>query len=99
MRAKLEGLREAMARFIAQREDLILVIRCSDPDAALVSKIVEGLDESSSSELFWLIVDEFKDPVSFAEACVRSFATKHEGVRLALANAKQPPQPPLPANV
>jgi hypothetical protein len=99
MRTKLEGLRTAIARFISERESLVLVVCCSDPDAALVSKIVESLDESSSSELFWLIVDEFKDPFSFVEACVLSFATKYEAVRLALVEAKQPPQPPLPANI
>ncbi|HMJ66220.1 MAG TPA: hypothetical protein VK615_12820 [Candidatus Binatia bacterium] len=99
MRRKVEQLRECMARFVAQREDLVLVVRCSEPDAALANKVVEGLDEASSSEVFWLVVDEFKDPVSFAEACVRTFATKHEAVRLALEKQKKPPVPPLPAEI
>jgi len=99
MRRKVEHLRERLAQFIGQREDLVQVVRCSDADAALVNKVVEGLDEASSSELFWVAVDEFNDPVSFAEACVQSFAVKHEATRLASEKQKLRPLPPLPAEV
>jgi tetratricopeptide (TPR) repeat protein len=99
MRRKIEQFRERLAQFIGQREDLVQVVRCSDADAALVNKVVEGLDEASTSELFWVIVDEFKDPVSFAEACVQSFAVKHEGARLASEKQNLRSLPPLPAEV
>src|SRR5258705_8131635 len=99
MRRKVEQLRECIARFVSQRQDLVLVVRCSEPDAALVNKVLEGVDESSSSEIFWLAVDEFKEPASFAENCVRSFAHKHEAARLALEKEKKASLPALPAEI
>jgi tetratricopeptide (TPR) repeat protein len=99
MRRKVEHLRERLAQFIGQREDLVQVIRCSEAEAALLNKVVEGLDEASSSELFWVIVDEFSDPVSFAESCVQSFSVTHEAARLASEKQKLRPLPPLPAQV
>jgi len=95
----MEQLREQMAQFVVQRDDLVLLLGCTDPDTALAAKIVESLDESSSSELFWQVVDEFRDPASYASACVQSFAIKHETVQLALEKEQQPPWPAIPPRV
>jgi hypothetical protein len=99
MRLMVERFRSRIADFIAQREDLVLVLRCSGPDCALLCKIVEGLDESSTSELYWTVIDDFNDAPSFVEACVQAFAKKHEAVRLALQQQKLPSWPPLPAAI
>src|SRR5688500_8869575 len=99
MRRKVEQLRESIVKFIAQRQDLALLVQCSEGDAALVNKVLEGLDEASNSEVFWIVVHEFKDPASFAEGCVRSFATKYDAMRLALEKEHKPPGPPIPGEV
>jgi tetratricopeptide (TPR) repeat protein len=99
MRRLLEELRERIARFIPQRDAAALVVHCSEADAALVSKIIEGLDDASDSELFWIVVDEFKTPDQFAESCVQVLAIKHGAVRLAQAQKKLTPWPEFPADV
>jgi tetratricopeptide (TPR) repeat protein len=99
MRQMVERLRLRVEEFIGQRDDLVLVVRCSESDTALVSKVVEGQDESSTSELYWTMVDDFDDAPSFVDACVRSFATKHNTVRLALQQQKLPAWPPLPVRI
>ena len=96
MRRMVEQLRSRVAGFIGQRDDLVLVLRCTASDCALVSKVIEGEDEASTSELYWTVIDAFDDAPSFVDACVRSFATKHEAVRLALQKQNLPAWPPLP---
>jgi tetratricopeptide (TPR) repeat protein len=88
-----------VAEFVGQREDLVLVVRCTGSDCTLVSKIVEGQDESSTSELYWTVIDAFNGAQTFVDTCVTSFVTKHEAVRLALERQNLPAWPPLPERV
>lgn len=99
MRQLIERVRMRLGQFVAQRDHLALVVSCSDSDAAVVHKMLEGLDEASNSEVFWLVVDEFSDAASFVEACVQSFSTKHTAVRLAMKKKGLPVWPPLPSEI
>jgi tetratricopeptide (TPR) repeat protein len=99
MRRLLEELRERIAGFVPQRDAVALVVSCTDADAALVNKIIEGVDDASDSELFWIVVDEFKNPGQFVEACVQSLAIKHQAARLAMEKQKLKPWPELPAEI
>ena len=96
MRQMVERSGRGSRTFIGQREDLVLVLGARNPTARLVSKVIEGQDESSTSELYWTVIDAFDDAPSFVDACVRSFATKHEAVRLALQQQSSQRWPPLP---
>jgi tetratricopeptide (TPR) repeat protein len=99
MRQKVDWLRQQLQAFVEQRDDVALVVRCSEADCALVTKVLEGLDESSTSELYWVVIEAFRDVPSFVEACVQAFATRHEAVRLTLQQRKLPAWPPLPVRV
>src|SRR5262245_52155512 len=99
MRRMVEEIRERMAQFVLQRKDLILIVGCADADTAMVSSIATSLDESSTSELYWLVLDEFQDAPSYVEACVRSFAVKHDAAQLLLDRSGQPRLPELPAAI
>jgi hypothetical protein len=99
MRQKIDRLRQQLAMFVGQRDDVALVVRSSEADCGLVAKIIEGLDESSTSELFWTVTDAFHDAPSFVEACVQAFAARHEAVRLTLQQQSSPTWPPLPAQI
>lgn len=99
MRRLLEEHRERIAQFIPQRDAVALVIHCSEGDAALISKIIEGLDDASDSELFWIVVDEFKTAEQFAEACVQALNIKHGAVRLAQAKQNLKPWPEFPSDI
>jgi tetratricopeptide (TPR) repeat protein len=99
MRRLVEELRDRIASFIPQRGVVALVVSCTEADAAIVNKIIEGLDEASSSELFWVVTDEFRTAEQFTEACVQSFAVKHQAVRLAMEKKKLKAWPEFPAEL
>jgi len=99
MRQKVDRLRQQLATFVGQRDDVALVVRCSEADCGLVAKVLEGLDESSTSELFWVVIDAFHDAASFVDACVQTLAARHEAVRLTLQQQNLPAWPPLPAQI
>jgi tetratricopeptide (TPR) repeat protein len=96
MRQLVERLQAQLVDFVVQRDDFGLVTRCSDSDAAIVGKLFEGLDESRGSELYWLVVDEFAGTEEYAEACVRTFAVRHDAARLMQRQQGLPELPPLP---
>lgn len=99
MRRIVEKLQSDLIEFVVQRDDLVLVVRCADPESALVSKMVEGLDESRDSELYWTVLDEFRSDAAFAEACVRSFRVNHDALRLSLQKDGKEPPPPVPPEI
>ena len=99
MRQIVETLRDDLTKFIVGRDDLVLVVQSSDSDAAVTSTILGSIDESSTSELFWSVVDDFVDAQSFVEACIHSFAAKHDAVRLVLEKKAEPSLPELPAEI
>jgi tetratricopeptide (TPR) repeat protein len=82
MRKVLEQVALRLQAFIAQRDDLALVVGCSGAESPLLFKILEALSEASSSELSWVFGETFAGPREYATAVVESFAAKHEAARL-----------------
>lgn len=99
MRKLLERMTNRFQGFIAQRDDLALVVRCSGEQSPLLFKILEGLQEASSSELFWVFGEEFKGPAEYASAVVDSFAAKHKVVRILQEKDGMKVWPPLPESL
>ena len=107
MRKLFDGITERLSQFIAQRDYAALVVRCRDSDGIGVLKILEGLDEASTSEMYWTYAGDFLEANSFVNEVIKDFAAKHEGVRqaielnqrldLELKNLK--PWPPIPPDV
>jgi hypothetical protein len=99
MRKVFDQLQARLQAFIAQRDDLALVVRCATSANALILKVLEGLQESSSSEIFWVFPEEFSTAITYVSAVVQSFAAQHELIRLSLEKEGMKPWPLLPANV
>jgi tetratricopeptide (TPR) repeat protein len=99
MRKLLEDITERLRSFIGQRDDFALVVAGSGTDGLLILKILEGLAEASTSELFWTSVDDFTKVSTYAQAVVDGFAVKHEAIRLTQEKQGLPAWPVLPANV
>jgi Tfp pilus assembly protein PilF len=95
----LKQIGDHLQGFVNQREDVALVVRSPATDAAPLLKILEGMEEASSSDLYWLFTENFTDPQAYGDAIVQAFATKHEVVRLAMQERKMIPWPPLPASI
>ena len=100
MQKLFDALTARLRAHVDQRDDAALVVRCGDAEATAVLKALEGVDDASTAEVFWIVSDEFQDAASYASAAVNAFAVKHGAVRLAMlrggAPAGVPVWPPLP---
>jgi tetratricopeptide (TPR) repeat protein len=92
----LDDLTARLRAFVRQRDDLALVVRCRDDETVLVAKALEGIEDASDAEMFWLITDEFHDSASYVSGVVNAFAVKHGAVRLAMPEHGMRPWPLLP---
>lgn len=95
----LKEIGERLESFIEQRNDVALILHSPAADSLPILKILEGLEEASASDLFWIFTDNFAAPQTYVNDVVRGFAMKHELVRLAMAKNGMPPWPPIPAEV
>ena len=99
MRKLFDRITERMQGFVQQRDHVALVVRCRESDGIAILKILEGLDEASTSEMYWTYPGDFLESRTWVSEVVKDFGTKHEGVRLALEHEKMKPWPPIPASV
>ncbi len=96
MKKLFEEVQERLARFVEQRDDIFMIIGCHDFETAYVLKILQAIDESNNSDLFWMFVDEFKDPFSYIETIIEQFKAKHDGVSEGLKKEGKMPWPTIP---
>jgi tetratricopeptide (TPR) repeat protein len=99
MRKMLDRIKGRFADFIAQRDDLALVVRAGEASVPPLLKIVEGIEAESNSEMFWACTEEFAGPAAYAEAVVKWFATFHLAGRTMMKKKGMTPWPELPALV
>jgi tetratricopeptide (TPR) repeat protein len=98
MQKLLDAAGARLREFVAQRDDLALVVTCTDADAVIVLKLLEELEDAATSEMVWVVTEDFADPVTYTNAVVNAFAAKCGAVSLALRDRKVPPWPPVPAS-
>jgi tetratricopeptide (TPR) repeat protein len=96
MRRLLKQISDHLQGFVDQRDDLALILCSPAADALPVLKIIEGLEDASTSDLYWVVTNNFTDPASYVQALVQGFATKHQAVRLALEQRALRPWPSIP---
>jgi tetratricopeptide (TPR) repeat protein len=99
MRRLLQQISDRLQAFIDQRDNLALVLCSPAADALPLLKILEGLEEMSTSDLFWSFTDNFTDAADYANTVVTGFANKHEVMRLAMEKERMPPWPPIPPGI
>ena len=99
MRRLLQQISDRLQAFIDQRDNLALVLCSPAADALPLLKILEGLEETSTSDLFWTFTENFTHAGAYASAVVTGFAAKHEVMRLAMAKEGMTPWPPIPLHV
>jgi tetratricopeptide (TPR) repeat protein/uncharacterized Zn-binding protein involved in type VI secretion len=99
MRRIFEAVQRRLRGFIDQRDHVALIVSCTDPDLPVLLKTLEGIDETSSSELFWIYASEFASAGDFVSQIVERFAAQHQGVALAMDSADEEAWPPIPAPV
>lgn len=99
MKKLFEEVHRKLSDFIEQRDHLFMVIPCHDFETAYILKILQAIDESNHSDLFWMVADEFKDPPSYIETIIERFKAKHDGVCEGLKKEGKEPWPSIPSLV
>src|SRR4051812_740796 len=82
MKKIFDELVDRVQSFVKQRNELALVIRCSQANSAVLLKLVETMQDATSTEMYWVFPDSFTDPAAYTEAIVQSVYLRHELVRL-----------------
>ena len=99
MQKLLDAASTRLREFVAQRDNIALVVTCTDADAIVVQKLLEELEDAATSEMVWIVTEDFVEPLAYANAVVNAFAAKCGAVALALRDKDLPPWPPVPAPV
>ncbi len=96
MRRILEGIRKNLEEFIEQRDDLLMLVSCTDDDAAIALKAVRDVEQANGTDVFLLFADEFTTPEAFASVTVASFREQRTLASDWLAERGREPLPSLP---
>lgn len=99
MRKLLNEIGAHLTAFLKQRDDVALILNSPAGDSVPMLKILEGLEEASSSDLHWRHTDAFTDARAYVSGIVAGFATKHELVRLSMVKEQMTPWPPIPPQI
>ena len=99
MRQLLHGIGARLQAFVNQRDDLALLLSSPASDSLPILTLIDEIEASSASHMFWTFSEAFTDPAAYADAVVGSFATRHEGVRLALEKEGMKPWPHIPPHI
>lgn len=99
MRKLLASISARISGFIAQREDVALVLTATEADALPLLSMLDGIEAEQASDFFWTFTDAFTDATSYVEAVEASFASKFNAVRMLMETEDMAPWPPLPALV
>lgn len=99
MRRLLEKVRKDVSRFIAQRDDLLMVASCFDSDAGIVLQILRDLEQASATDVFLLFGDNFVQTNPFVSVTVERLREQHRIACEGLAEKGREPLPPLPSSL
>jgi tetratricopeptide (TPR) repeat protein len=95
----LDQIRNRLQSFVNQRDDVAMLLESPAGDATPLLKILESVEESSDSHLFWVFTDNFTDATTYACDIVKAFASKHELVRMAMHQQNMLTWPPIPPSI
>ncbi|MGK4009197.1 hypothetical protein WMF31_41745 [Sorangium sp. So ce1036] len=94
---KLDELKATLGEFVDQREHLLLVVSCADPEMAYVLKILEGMDDTAPSDLFLVFGEAFTEAAQYASAIMKALRVQMEIARAPREARGEAPLSPLPA--
>ena len=95
MRRLFQDLTKRLQDFVAQRDDVLLLVRCRAEECALILKQIDAIEEASP-DFFWMFINDFVDAKGYVESLVTSFRERAELLAKKLADAGDPPWPALP---
>ena len=99
MRRLFEQAKQQIGEFIEQRDDLVLILGCSDNDVAIGLKILRDIEQANGTDVFLLFADNFIQPGPFVSVAVERLKEEHRMACEALREEGKPPLPDPPAEL
>jgi tetratricopeptide (TPR) repeat protein len=97
MQRLVDGFRCAVEAFVEQRDDLLLLLGCSDEDAAIAAKVVSDAEQANGTDVFLIFTDDFVLAEPYAAVLAERLREEHRAAGAALEAEGREPLPPLPA--
>jgi len=92
MRKLFERTQKEIEDFIDQRDDLVMLARCTENDRALILNIISDIEQATGTDVFLLFGDSFIDTEQYVSAVFKRFSEEH---RIACEAAIEEGKPPL----
>ena len=100
MQRLIERVQKQLHAFVDQRDEMLLVVSCTDADAAFVLQILRGIEQATEDDVFILLGDPFEDVDSWATVCVQRLQEEMAAANKWLEEEEDDePLPPLPDEV
>ena len=96
MRKLVERVRTTVEEFVEQRDDLMMMVSCSDADAPILLKLIEDVEQSVASDVFLFFADDFDEPTSYVAQIVERLREQHKSASEAFVKAGREPLPSFP---
>lgn len=96
MQRLVDGLRGTVEAFVEQRDDLLLLLGCSDDDAALAAKVVSDAEQANGTDVFLLFTDDFVLADPYVAVLGERLREEHRAACAALQEEGREPLPPPP---
>jgi tetratricopeptide (TPR) repeat protein len=96
MRKLFEKMRSRCEDFLAQRDDLAMVVRARETEYTALVSTLDGIDKSDSLDSFWLFADPFESKISYVNTISKNFQAQYEALNAIEIDDGEPPLPPLP---
>ena len=91
-----EKIRHELADFIEQRDDLILLVSCTNSDFGFVLEILREIEQSSGTDVFLLFSDGFVQSDPFVSVAIERLRDEHRTACEWLSEQGGVPLPSLP---
>ena len=78
MQKLIEKVQIKTEAFIEQRKNLIMVLSCADNEAAMVMKIVNDIEQTSASDVFFFFADDFINQESYVRGVIDKLYLQQE---------------------
>lgn len=99
MRKLFGQLRRDLEGFVEQRDDLVLLLACSEADSVLVLQTLRDLEQSTGTDVYLLFGGAFVDPESYVASAIDHLSEEHRLACQGLSGEGRPPFPPLPTEL
>jgi tetratricopeptide (TPR) repeat protein len=92
----IQSARKAIAEFIEQRDDLIMLLSCGDNDCAVLLKLFRDAEQGNDTDVFLLFADDFVAAEPYVSVIGERLRVEHRIASEAAIEAGKSPFPPIP---